>query len=187
MRSAVPLALIVLSSVAFAHGGEKHLRGEVAAIDEKSLTLTTEAHQAVTVSLDEATQFDKEGKASSARELTVGSRAVVHLRAGAKTPTAALVKFAAAAPTPLRLEVKVTDAGFTVEHSHALKVNQPVTLMVTRTVDGTCAKDIVLKEFGISKPLPLNTPVEVSFVPRKVGKVHFSCAMGMVSGDLTVE
>ena len=35
--------------------------------------------------------------------------------------------------------------------------------------------------------LPLSKPVEVTFVPTKAGKVHFACAMDMVSGDLQVE
>jgi plastocyanin domain-containing protein len=94
---------------------------------------------------------------------------------------------AARAAAPVRLAVSVTAEGFVVAAPRALQAGQPVTLVVTRSVERTCATDIVLKDFGISRPLPLNTPVEVTFVPKKKGKVHFSCAMDMVSGDLTVE
>jgi plastocyanin domain-containing protein len=86
-----------------------------------------------------------------------------------------------------RVEVSVTADGFVVATPRTLKVGQLVTLVVTRSVERTCATDIVLKDFGISKPLPLGKPVEVTFVPTKKGKVHFSCAMDMVGGDLTVE
>lgn len=189
MKRAIPLVLsLALSGSAFAHGGEKHLKGEVAAIDDKQLTLTTETKESVTVGFDKQTQFEKDGKASSAPELLVGSRAVVHLRPGSKVPTAALVKFTAVAQAAgQRFDVSVTAAGFTVAHPLPLKVGQPVTLVVTRTVETTCATAIVIKEFGISKPLPLNQPVEVTFVPKKAGKVHFACPMDMVSGDLQVE
>ena len=94
---------------------------------------------------------------------------------------------AKAAPAPVRLQVSVTSEGFVVAQPRTLKVGQPVTLVVTRSVERTCATDIVLKEFGISRPLPLGTPVEVTFVPTRAGKVHFACAMDMVSGDLPVE
>lgn len=87
----------------------------------------------------------------------------------------------------LRLEVTVTSDGFTVKKPQALKVGQPVTLVVTRTTERTCATDIVVQQFGLKKALPLNQPVEVSFVPRKAGPVRFACAMDMVSGELTVE
>lgn len=186
MKPAIPLTLLLsMSGLAFAHGGEKHLKGEVTAIDDKQLTLTTEEKETVTVAFDKATQFDNDGKASAAKDLAPGSRAVVHLRPGSKAPTAALVKFSAAAGA--RLDVTVTPDGFIVAKPRTLKAGQPVTLVVTRTTDKTCAKDIVLKEFGISKALPLNQTVEVTFVPKKAGKVHFACAMDMVGGDLQVE
>lgn len=92
-----------------------------------------------------------------------------------------------ASTAPLRLEVTVTSEGFTVKRPQALKVGQRVTLVVTRTTERTCATDIVLKQFGLKKALPLNQPVEVAFIPQKAGPVRFACAMDMVSGELTVE
>lgn len=189
MNHALPLIFIALSmpGLALAQASDKHLKGEVTAIDDKQLTLTTEKKEAVTLSIDKQTQFENNSKASTASELPVGTRATVKLRAGAKAPTAAVVTFIATAPAAERIEVSVTSDGFTLAHPRAVKVGRPVTLVVTRTTEKTCATDIVLKEFGISKPLPLNKSVEVSFVPKKAGKVHFACAMDMVSGDLTVE
>ena len=60
-------------------------------------------------------------------------------------------------------------------------------VVVTRTVEKTCATDIVLKDFGLSQPLPLNRPVEVTFTPTKAGNVRFACAMDMISATLKVE
>jgi len=102
-------------------------------------------------------------------------------------PVTASSSSSSASTAPLRLEVTVTSEGFTVKKPQALKVGQPVTLVVTRTTERTCATDIVLQQFGLKKALPLNQPIEVSFVPQKAGPVRFACAMDMVSAELTVE
>ena len=100
-----------------------------------------------------------------------------------KTAPKAAPKAAAKAQ---RVDVEVTKQGF-VAAQHTVKAGQPVTLVVTRKVEKTCATDIMLKEYGITKPLPLNTPVEVTFTPAAKGEVKFTCAMGMVSGSLVAE
>jgi plastocyanin domain-containing protein len=92
-----------------------------------------------------------------------------------------------AAEGAVRLEVKVTSEGFVLNQAQPLKVGHLVTLVVTRTTDATCAKDLVLEAFGISKALPLNQAIEVTFVPKQAGTVHFACAMGMLGGDLKVQ
>ncbi len=175
---------VLFSTVGFAHGAG-HLKGVVASADGTQVAVTTEKKNPEVVSLDKETRFENGGKAATAADLAPGLRVVVHLRAGAKTPMAALVKFSA--PAPVRVEVAVTDEGFVVGKVPSLKAGTPVTLVVTRTVEGTCATEIVLKEFGLSVPLPLAKPVEVTFVPKQAGKVHFACAMDMISGDLKVD
>ena len=79
------------------------------------------------------------------------ARSLAATPAIAKPQTAALVKFAAIAP--VRVLIEVTKEGFVVGNPPTLKVGTPVTLVVTRTTDKTCATDIVLKEFGLSAPL----------------------------------
>ncbi len=184
MNRALLSLTILVSGAALAHGAG-HLKGVVVRADAGQLTLTTEAKSPEVVVLEKDTRFENDGKASSVAALTAGLRVVVHLKAGAKTPTAVLVKFAALAP--VRIEVAVTADGFVVGKSPVLNVGTPVTLVVTRSVEKTCATEIVLKEFGIAAPLPLSKPVEVTFVPKQAGKVHFSCAMDMVSGELEVK
>ena len=90
------------------------------------------------------------------------------------------------APKSQRIEIAVTAEGF-VPAQTKIKAGQPVTLVVTRKVERTCVTDIVLKDFGLKKPLPLNEPVEVTFTPAKPGPVRFTCAMGMVAGELVAE
>lgn len=85
-----------------------------------------------------------------------------------------------------RIEIAVTKDGF-VPAQGRVKVGQPVTLVVTRKVDVTCALDIVIKEYGIKKALPLNQPVEVTFTPTKPGKIRYACAMDMLAGELVAE
>ena len=85
-----------------------------------------------------------------------------------------------------RIVITVTKNGFEPASVH-LKAGQPVRLVVTRAVERTCATDIVLSEFGIKKPLPLNKPVDVRFTPRKPGAIRYACAMDMIAGSLIVE
>lgn len=114
------------------------------------------------------------------------------LRTGTLTLLAALlgmITSSVAAPTPRqerRIVITVTRNGFEPASVH-LKAGQPVLLVVTRTVERTCATDIVVSEFGIKKPLPLNKAVEVRFTPRRPGAIRYACAMNMVAGSLLVE
>jgi plastocyanin domain-containing protein len=85
-----------------------------------------------------------------------------------------------------RLAIEVTSEGF-VPAKATVKVGQPVTLAVTRKVQKTCATDIVISEYQVNKPLPLNETVEVTITPQKPGKIHFACPMDMITGDLTAE
>jgi plastocyanin domain-containing protein len=82
--------------------------------------------------------------------------------------------------------MEVTGAGF-VPAEIKVKAKQPVRLVVTRKTDRTCAKEIVLKEFNINHPLPLNQPTEVKFTPPKPGSYRYACGMDMIAGVLIVE
>jgi plastocyanin domain-containing protein len=83
--------------------------------------------------------------------------------------------------------MQVTTEGFVPENV-TLKANQAVKLVVTRTTDETCAKDLLIDGTDIKVPLPLNQSVEIAYTPAKAGKVKFGCAMGMmVGGVLLVE
>lgn len=85
---------------------------------------------------------------------------------------------------PARVEVAVTDAGF-VPATIQVPRGKPVTLVVTRQVEQTCATGIVVAKPEIHADLPLNQPVEVTFTPQG-DEVDFSCPMHMISGKVTV-
>ncbi len=82
--------------------------------------------------------------------------------------------------------IEVTQEGFVPAEIKA-KAGRPVKLVVTRKVERTCANEIVIKDLGINKPLPLNQPVEVTFTPSKPGKIRYACGMDMIAGVILVE
>jgi plastocyanin domain-containing protein len=99
----------------------------------------------------------------------------------------ALAKPAAAKHAQERvIPIEVTSAGFLPAQIKTKSMEQ-IKLVVTRTTERTCAKDIVLRDFGISKPLPLNQPVEVTLTPTRPGQFRYACAMNMVAGVIIAE
>ena len=87
---------------------------------------------------------------------------------------------------PVRFELAVTDAGFTPA-TITVPAGKPVTLVVTRKTDQTCAKEIVFPEQGIRKPLPLNEAVEVVLPASPKGEIAYVCGMNMLRGTVIVE
>lgn len=88
---------------------------------------------------------------------------------------------------PRVIPLSVTEKGYEPTPI-TLKKDEPVKLVVTRKTDQTCATEIVMKDYGIDTPLPLNTPVEIAFTPNKTGTLTYGCAMGqMISGTFMVE
>jgi plastocyanin domain-containing protein len=95
-----------------------------------------------------------------------------------------------AAPAPItfkpRVEVSVTEAGFVPARIPA-KAGQPLTLIITRKSDRTCAREIVFAGQEGKTELPLDKTVEVTYTPKASGEVKFGCGMGMmVAGVLAV-
>lgn len=102
----------------------------------------------------------------------------------AKTPVEAPKT---AGPTGTRIPMEVTGDGF-VPSNVKVKAGEPVTLVVTRKTDETCATELLIEGTDINTPLPLNKPVEIAWTPAKAGSVKFGCAMDkMIGGVLLVE
>ena len=81
--------------------------------------------------------------------------------------------------------VTVDDNGFT-PNSIAVTKGQPTTLEFVRTSDGTCAKEVVVPALGVSKALPLHTPVDVTIPAGDAKTYAFACGMGMFKGQVVV-
>ena len=85
-----------------------------------------------------------------------------------------------------KIAMAVTEEGFEPSRIPAKK-GQPITLVITRKTDKTCARDIVFQGQDGKTPLPLGKSVEVVYTPKASGEIKFGCAMGMmVSGVLAV-
>jgi len=84
------------------------------------------------------------------------------------------------------IEIQVTGEGF-VPASIKVRKGQKVRLVVTRRTDRTCATEIVIRDQGINRKLPLNQPVTVEFTPVKSGQIRYACGMDMISGVIVVE
>jgi SHS2 domain-containing protein len=72
------IALLVFTTVLFAHGNEQHVMGTVTEVSERSITVETKDKQKVTVTVVQETQFMKGASAETARDLKVGDRVVIH-------------------------------------------------------------------------------------------------------------
>ena len=84
------------------------------------------------------------------------------------------------------IELKVTAKGFEPDQVH-VKKGEPLELLVTRTTDQTCAKQLVVKDAAVRKDLPLHQPVTIELTPSKTGEIRYACGMDMISGVLVVD
>jgi hypothetical protein len=72
------IAVLLTPTLVLAHGGGEHVMGIVKKIDAQELVVETSEQKNVQVTLDDKTQFERSGASSTARELRVGDRVVVH-------------------------------------------------------------------------------------------------------------
>jgi len=80
----------------------------------------------------------------------------------------------------------VTKDGF-VPANVVVPAGKPVTLMVTRKTDRTCATGLVMKEKDINQELPLDETVSITFTPDHAGTLEYACPMDMIKGSITVQ
>jgi len=85
------------------------------------------------------------------------------------------------------VELTVTEEGF-VPSPVKVRAGEPVTLVVTRRTDRTCATEILIPAYDIEEELPLDEPVTITFTPTQTGEIQYGCGMGqMIGGVLLVE
>ena len=89
--------------------------------------------------------------------------------------------------SPDEQRLVVTERGFEPS-TIRVRLGEPITLVITRETERTCAHEIVIDDHGVEAPLPLGTPVRVTITPTVAGELRFGCAMDkMVGGTLIVE
>lgn len=96
------------------------------------------------------------------------------------TVSASVEEIAAEGPV-----VEVTASGYDPESVNA-EVGKPLTITFIRVSEEGCGAEIVVPDFGINKPLPLNKPIEVTITPTKSGEIRFTCGMDMFRGKVVV-
>ncbi len=92
-KVAVFALLLALSTIAFAHGNEKHVMGTVTSISDNSITVETTSKKTVTLTLSAATKFQKNGSPAALKDLKVGDKVVIHANAFEDKLVAAEVRF----------------------------------------------------------------------------------------------
>jgi plastocyanin domain-containing protein len=87
---------------------------------------------------------------------------------------------------PQVVTLTVSDRGF-VPAEIQVRGGEPVTLLVTRETDTTCAKEIVIAGAGVREELPLGQEVRITFTPESKGELRYACGMDMVAGTMRVQ
>jgi len=88
---------------------------------------------------------------------------------------------------PTSVDLTVTEKGF-VPASIDVPPGVPVTLRFRRTVERTCATEVVFEHDGqkVNLPLPLGQQVELTVTFAQRGAVNYACAMNMIGGTINV-
>ena len=87
--------------------------------------------------------------------------------------------------TPRLIEVSVTNKGFTPARIE-VPPGTHVTLRITRKIEATCGKDVMLGGKKVVEHLPLDKPVDVDLGILSAGEVTFACSMDMLKGTVVV-
>jgi hypothetical protein len=88
---------LLLSALAFAHGGMEHIMGTVTAITDHSLSVKTSNGAITAAEFDSETKFIKGGSPATVKDVQVGSRVVVHAHKRNNSLHAAEVKIGTSA------------------------------------------------------------------------------------------
>jgi plastocyanin domain-containing protein len=84
------------------------------------------------------------------------------------------------------VRIEVTDRGFEPDRASVPR-GQPVTLVITRRTDQTCAKDVVIPALNVTKDLPLNRPVQIDVPGGIADSLSYQCGMDMLGGVIVAK
>ena len=90
------VTILLLASVALAHGGAKHVMGTVTAIGQSSITIKTTTDQSVEITTTAKTTYQRSGQTAAAGDLKVGDRVVVEAHEKGGKLTAEGIRFGVA-------------------------------------------------------------------------------------------
>ncbi|HQY60467.1 MAG: cupredoxin domain-containing protein [Myxococcales bacterium] len=100
--------------------------------------------------------------------------------------TALGCKTAPLAPGGGKVAVTADANGFSPS-SVKVEKGAPLELTFTRTTEETCATKVVFPELGVTKELPLNTPVAITVPTGDARTLTFQCGMGMYKSKIVIQ
>jgi plastocyanin domain-containing protein len=83
------------------------------------------------------------------------------------------------------VRIKVDKNGFSPS-SIEVEAGHKLNLIFNRANDDNCGRTVVFRRPSIRKALPVGKDVLVTMTPRAVGRITFTCGMGMYKGSIIV-
>jgi plastocyanin domain-containing protein len=87
---------------------------------------------------------------------------------------------------PGEVAIEVTDEGF-VPATVTVPKGRPATLVFTRKIEQTCAKEVVFASNGEKHDLPLKQAVRVTLPADRPDTMDYACGMNMLTGKVVSE
>ena len=87
---------------------------------------------------------------------------------------------------PGEVAIEVTDEGF-VPATVKVAKGKPATLVFTRQIEQTCAKEVVFAANGEKHDLPLKQAVRVTLPAARPDTMDYACGMNMLTGKVVSE
>jgi uncharacterized protein len=83
------------------------------------------------------------------------------------------------------ITIAVNNGGYTASAT-TLKVGVPVHITLTTNNTQGCIRAFTIPDLNLSKVLPVTGSESIDFTPQKIGRLAYSCSMGMYTGAFTI-
>ena len=83
------------------------------------------------------------------------------------------------------VRIKVDKNGFSPS-SIDVEAGHKLNLIFNRADNDNCGRTVVFRRPSIRKALPVGKDVLITLTPRAVGRISFTCGMGMYKGSILV-
>ena len=111
------LALVISTTLMFAHGNATHIIGTVSAIDGNHVTVKTQEGKSEMVMLEKTTKYLNGSKPAALDALKVGTRVVIDAKMDPKTKMYSAEEVRIGVATPAKAESKAAPKGASDPHA----------------------------------------------------------------------
>ncbi len=80
----------------------------------------------------------------------------------------------------------VVDGGYAPNTIRARK-GERLRIVFDRRDDSSCSEEVVIPAFAVKRFLPSGERTAIDIVPTEVGRIPFTCGMGMLRGTILVD